>query len=685
MIARSPPPPQLSELIAAADRLQQAGRLGEAEAIYRDILIRDSRAPAALLGLAGIALAVGRPDAAHLLVQRAGGGARGEDEIWNELGVARFAMGDLGSAAQALARAVVLGPGDAAYLYHLGVTRRASGDTAASIKSLARAAAAQPLHPFALGDLAVQWQTVGELDRAGEALRRLLALDPARSGGWHNFGLLLAGRGESRGEALAYGHAIAVDPVFVPSHYNAGCLALSDLDYGQAARHLQAALALDPAHAQAWNNLGCTRREQGRLDTALRAFRHGHAADAGDPSLPSNIAMSLTVLDGPASDSFARAWGAGFPVTPPPIRRPRRGRLRVGYLSPDMRHHSCAYFLEPLFAAHDRNVVEVFAYADVMAPDATTARLQALSDQWRDIAGQDDQTVIGRIIADDIDILVDLAGHTSRNRLRVFAAKPAPVQLSWLGYNATTGLRQIDWKLADRWILPAPGAEWFAERLWPLQGLAHCWRPPADAPDPAPAAPSSGEIFLGSFNALHKLGADTLALWARILSRIPEARLRLKGGAGADRATRARIRDAMAAGGVTPDRVIIENWAAATASHLALYGGIDIALDPFPYNGTTTTCEALWMGVPVVTLAGDRMLSRIGVSLLNAAGLPDLVAASREHYIDIVAALARSPDRRADLRTTLRERLKNSPLRDEAGFARSMEAAYRQMRDAASA
>lgn len=664
--------------IAEAERFERAGRLAEAEAVYRSVLGQDSHAASALIGLASIALAVGRGATARLLVERAAGRAP-EAALWNELAARRFTCGDVAGARLACVHAIVLDPGNANYLYHLGVTQRSADAHDAAIKSLSRAAQIMPTHPFALSDLAVLWQVTAEFGAAEAALRRLLALDPSRTAGWHNLGLLMAGRDQPAREAVAYRRAIAVDPGFIAARYNAGCLALGQRRYAGALHDLKTTLALAPDHSQAWNNLGCALREQGWLEPAVRAFRRGHLGDGDDLTIVSNIAMSLTVVDGAQADQFIRGWGERFPMIGRRRHRNPGARLRVGYISPDMRHHSCAYFLEPLLAAHDRGAVEVFAYADVSAPDATTRRLEDLSERWLNIARQDDRTVIERIVADDLDILVDLAGHTSGNRLGVFAARPAAIQVSWLGYNATTGLRQIDWKLCDRWSQPSAEAEWFAERLWPLDRAAHCWRPPADAPDIAPERPSGGPIVFGSFNALHKLSTETLVLWAQILKLVPGATLRLKGGAGSDADTRRRIISILSAEGIAAERVMIENWATSTESHLSRYDAIDVALDPFPYNGTTTTCEALWMGVPVVTLAGNRMLSRIGASLMGALDLTEWIAADHAAYADIASRLARAGMRDRASRLALRARMASSDLRDESGFARALEEAYRRM------
>ena len=356
-------------------------------------------------------------------------------------------------------------------------------------------------------------------------------------------------------------------------------------------------------------------------------------------------------------------------------------RLKIGYLSPDFRQHSVAYFIEPLLKAHDRQAVEVFCYAEVMRPDTVTAHLQGLADHWLMTVGLSDDELAERIGTDGIDILVDLAGHTANNRLRVFARKPAPVQVTWLGYPNTTGLEAIDYRLVDAMTDPAGEADaWASETLVRLEGGFHCYSGLKGAPEPGvPPCLSAGTVTFGSFNNPAKVSAATFDAWAKLLCRLPQARLLLKGKPFADAGTRALFLARLGKRGVAAERVELMAWLPDAAAHLAVYHRVDIALDPFPYNGTTTTCEALWMGVPVVTLRGDRHAGRVGASLLSQIGLPDLIANSVEEYVEIAVALASDPARLMDLRRSLRARIAASPLCDGRAFARKIEAAFRTM------
>ena len=331
-------------------------------------------------------------------------------------------------------------------------------------------------------------------------------------------------------------------------------------------------------------------------------------------------------------------------------------------------------------ATHDQAVVEVFIYADVASPDAVTARFKALTEHWRDVRGLDEEAVAARIEQDGIDLLVDLQGLTGCTFLGVLARRPAPVQLTWIAYAATTGLPTVDWRFADA-IADPPGTDTlYSERLWRLPGCFLCYGPMSEVPD-VTLLPAwrNGFVTFGSFNFSTKLSPTTVALWARVLQAVPNARLLLKARGLDDPEALTALRARFAAHGVEPGRVTTLPYAPTPLAHLACYAAIDVALDPTPYNGTTTTCQALLMGVPVVTLRGDRHVARVGASLLAAAGLPELVAETAEGYVATAAGLARDLDRLATLRAGLRDRLQASPLMDAPAFTRAVEAGYRAM------
>jgi predicted O-linked N-acetylglucosamine transferase (SPINDLY family) len=350
--------------------------------------------------------------------------------------------------------------------------------------------------------------------------------------------------------------------------------------------------------------------------------------------------------------------------------------LRIGYVSADFRHHPVGRFLLPLFQNHDHRNFEIVCYADVARPDSLTEQLRQQADSWHDVRGFSDERLAVQIRQDRVDILIDLGAHMSRNRLLAFARKPAPVQVTYLAYCSTTGMKAIDYRLSDSQLDPDKDCDaHYSERTIRLPRTYWCYQPPADAPEVADASPmdGSGCVTFGCFNNFAKVSPPTIAAWARIMRAVANSRLIIHAHEGSHRQP---VRDLLAANGVEPSRVGFQGLV-PTREYLAQYSTIDIALDPFPYNGGTTTCDALWMGVPVVTLAGNTAVARAGKTLLLNVGLAELVAGSRDEYVDIAAKLAADAKRLRALRTTMRDRMSHSPLMDSAQFAAGVENAYR--------
>jgi protein O-GlcNAc transferase len=340
-----------------------------------------------------------------------------------------------------------------------------------------------------------------------------------------------------------------------------------------------------------------------------------------------------------------------------------------------------SFFCEPLFAAHDRDQVEVYCYSDVAVADQVTQRIKSAADSWCDCLGLTDEVLAQRIRGDRIDLLVDLSGHTAMNRLSLFARKPAPVQVSWLGYPGTTGLQAMDYRLTDAVADPEGEADrCHSEELYRLPGGFLCYAPPRAAPR-VTGLPLAGNGFVtfGSFNNLPKLTAEVLELWAELLRQLPRARLLLKNKFFANALIRQRMLESFGRLGITAERISVLPAEPSIQAHLECYGKVDISLDPFPYNGTTTTFESLWMGVPTVTLSGERHAGRVGTSILTALGLTGHIAATPQQYLDIARGLAGDAAGLAALRSSLRDRLAGSQLCDAQLFAGKVEAAYRLM------
>jgi predicted O-linked N-acetylglucosamine transferase (SPINDLY family) len=350
--------------------------------------------------------------------------------------------------------------------------------------------------------------------------------------------------------------------------------------------------------------------------------------------------------------------------------------LRIGHVSPDFREHPVARFLLPLLREHDRRHVEVFAYSDVTTPDAVTALVRDHVDQWRDVATLSDEELAGAVREDGIDMLVDLAAHSARNRLLTFARKPAPVQVTYLAYCSTTGVDAIDYRVTDRFLDPPGESAFYTEASIHLPHCYWCYSAPPlqDARQPL-AERRPGPLTFGCLNNFAKVTDVTLNLWTRLLRRVPEAHLLVYARAEPHRD---RVRRFLRDGGVDESRAAFVGHQ-PLAEYLTTYGLIDVALDTHPYGGGTTTCDALWMGVPVVSLAGRTAVSRAGSTLLSNVGLEHLVARTEEQYVEVAAALIRDANGLAALRTDLRRRLESSPVMDAKRFARDVEAAFRNV------
>ncbi len=444
-----------------------------------------------------------------------------------------------------------------------------------------------------------------------------------------------------------------------------------------------------PGHASAHNNRGLTLVEMGRVREGLASIKTAMGLKENFFRAHSNLLLSsnylpditpaeLRALHETFDLEFRRGRGPDE-VLPPRDLNPDR-RLRIGYVSPDFKRHSCAYFIENVLAHHDKSAVELYCYADVPFPDAVTARLKSHADHWRDVTRLDLAGFRAQVTEDRIDILVDLAGHTAENRLCALVDRLAPVQVNWLGYPATTGVAAMDYRLTDaRADPPGDSDSHGVETLVRLPDTFLCYRPPAEAPDIVPAPNTAGAAFtFGSFNNIPKVSRDVVAAWGRILREAPGSRLILKSRSFIEETTRARIAAEFVAEGIDKSRLELIGWLNKPGDHLRLYERIDLALDPFPYNGTTTTCEALWMGVPVLTLTGARHAARVGASLLGGLGLDDYVVPTVEAYVARAVALARAPASLNALRGQLRARMEASALCDGPRFTRALESAYRQ-------
>ena len=633
------------------------------------------------------------------------------------LGRAHKQAGDLPAATAAYRRAIARQPRLAEAHVSLGIALKAAGDLHAAVASYRQALAIEPTLSAAHANLGIALARLVDITpghgAAGNAqalasLRRAVQANDRDIGARHNLGVALLQGGQWLEAAEQFNAALALDAgrldsclalhaalsklhllpaareccerwlaanlphVEVVNRLLSTVLTLDDLDTAQACG--EQALALAPDMPEVLHNLGHLGQRLLDVPGALAHLRHAaHVAPAYAPGWQT-LLMCLNYVEEDQRTIAAEhrrfgavhgqrlaaapgpAWAAAAPGTP--------ARLRVGWLSGDFRRHSVAYFMEALFEAHDRALFDWVVYDTSPAGDDVTARLKAQAAAWVAADDLNDDALAERISGDGIHILVDLAGHTAGGRHGVLARQPAPVQISYLGYPTTTGLPAVAWRLSDDVIDP-PGEDiGCSESVLRLPGGMFCYRPDTQlAVGPLPAR-RNGHITFGSFNNLAKLSPTTLSLWAAALHAVPNSRLLLKARSLSTPTLRARLEAAFAANGIEPGRLQLDAWADGLDGHLALYGKIDIALDSYPYNGATTTCEALWMGVPVLSLAGSTHVSRAGSSILRSARLDDWVVRSKQAFV--AAAVARAADlpALAHLRAGLREHLRGTPLLD---------------------
>ena len=671
-------------LLAEARQALAAGNTGQARRLADSVLAGVPRHPEALY-LAGVATAMGGdPATAAGLLQAAIAAGGGTAECHYNLGQALHRLGDGAGAERAYWAAILRAPGFAEAYNSLGVTLAGAGRPDDAAAAFRRAIAEQPAHAEARHNLASVLVGSGQAEAAFALYRDWLAGDPG-----NQRLVFLAGTAALNADCLPEAETLLRQALLRQPRdagvWNNLALALVRMGrVGEAVAAFAKAVEIRPGYAQALFGLASAHQAAGRADLALETYEKARALLPESGQIDSNLLMALNYPDTLTADEVYdrhRRWGedylrerGGVPPAPLPAAPTAGRRLRIGYVSPDFRLHSVAMFLMPLLEHHDRSRVELFAYSSVDKADIITDTIRRQVDHWRPVTGMDADGVANLIRGDGIDLLIDLAGHTAGNRLDVFARRPAPVQATWLGYPATTGLATVDVRFTDASADPPGDAD--RRHVERLERLEHflCYRPLGPVPDPMPAPVlERGSISFGSFNALSKLNGATAALWARVLHAVPGSRLVLKAAVLADRDVKARVPALFAGHGIDGDRIALLTHIPNHFGHLDAYGAIDIALDPIPYNGTTTTCEALWMGVPLLTLPGEAHAARVGASLLTAAGLTDWIATDPDDFVTRAATLAANGPGLADLRATLRARLQASALCDGPAFARRFE------------
>lgn len=753
----STPPPtkqaSIPEAIQIALAHHQAGRLAQAEAIYRHILQREPNNPDALHLLGMAAYQTGNLANAIEFYRQVLNLNPDYAEVHNNLGGALKDYGKLDAAVASFREALRLKSDYAEAHYNLGNALKEQGHPDEAVLSYRNALRFKPDYVDAHNNLGNVFQSQGNPAEAAACYREVTKHKPDFAEGYNNLGLALYNQGHLSEAVANFQKALGFKPDYADAHNHLG-VALHDqghfaeavacyrkaLNYkpdlaeaysnlGNALKeqdkleesvaNCRMALKYKPDFADAYNNLGNALKEQGKLDEAVASCRkaltynpdsveaHNNLGDAFkdqskfDEAIAcyrtalalkpdylktrSNMLFALNYVAGcPPDYYFEEACRYGHYAATKSRRfsswqcAGRPERLRVGLVSGDLRNHPVGYFLENVLATIDTANIELIAYPTQYAEDSLSARIKPCFSAWKPLFGLSDAAAASLIQGDGVHILIDLSGHTAHNRLPMFAWKPAPVQASWLGYFATTGLAEMDYVLADPISAPESNQAYFTEKLWYLPDTRLCFTPPADsaklALPPPPSLRNGGVITFGCFQDRAKLNDAVLAAWAKIFHALPQAQLRLQNKQIKDPSVREHLQQRLAAAGIAPERVTVTG-AIPRKDYLAAHAEVDIILDTFPYPGGTTTCEALWMGVPTLTLAGDTMLARQGAGLLVSAGLGDWVATDEKDYAAKAVAHAADLERLAELRAGLRTQLLASPLFDAPRFARNLEAA----------
>ncbi len=666
--------------------LQQQGRLDEAADCYRQALALAPDLAEALGNLGTVLKLQGKCAEAEASYRRALTIRPDSAVVHCDLGVVLQEQGRLEEAIASYRRAIELDPGFIQALFNLGTALKGAGDVVGAISYYQRAIALRPTYVEALCNLGNALKDQGKLDESIACYQRAIQIAPNYAEAYNNLAGVLQQQGKLNEAVAWYQGALLLSPGLAEAHSNLGTVYREQGKPDEAASAHRRAIELRPDYAEAWNHLGTALKDKADLDGAMECYRRGLALRPQFLSIHSNLLFAMQFserFDAAAILEEHRRFDelhirplARFIQPHGNDRSPDR-RLRIGYVSPDFCDHCQAFFTMPLFGAHDREQFEVFCYADVVRPDAMTERIKARADAWRNITGLSPQQAADVVRKDRIDILIDITMHMNRHHLMLFACKPAPVQVCWLAYPGTTGLSAIDYRLTDPHLDP-PGLydRFYAEESVRLPDTFWCYDPLTSEPAVnALPAETNGYVTFGSLNNFCKINDTTLKLWASVMKAVDRSRLLLLGDEGSHRERTLAVFEQQ---GIERQRITFFARQ-PRLQYLALYHGIDLGLDTLPYNGHTTSLDAYWMGVPVVTLVGTTVVGRAGLSQLTNLGLSDLIAKTPEEYVRIVSDLAGDLDRLSRLRQTLRGRMESSPLMDAPRFARGMEQAYRTM------
>jgi protein O-GlcNAc transferase len=712
----------IAQLLNLAVQHHQANNLPQAESLYRQILAQDRHHADALHLLGVLFSQQGKHQEAVQFLKKAIKRNPKSATYHSNLGGALLATKKYKEAATACRQALAINPNNAETYNNLGLALKEQGKLKEAIANYQKALAIKPNFVDVYSNLGESLRQQGKLDEAILSYQKALSINPNFSKAHNNLGLVLQEQKQFNEAAACYQRALAINPNYAKAYVNLGSLFTIHKELDKAAtcfsqamscqpdyleaytclagiyfeqgklddviKFCQRALEIDPNCVDAYVTLGGTFFLLGKFDKVIQNYKKALEIKPNNPQAHSGLLMAMHYsLDYDIEAQFAEHLRFAKRhikplkklITPHSNEKNPTRRLKIGYVSPDFRYHSTIFFMEPVLAAHDKTQFEVFVYADVMNPDVATQRLQGYVDTWRDIVGLSNEQAVAQIRADKIDVLIDLAGHTDKNRLLVFAQKPAPVQVTYLGYAGTTGLSTIDYKFTDNVLDPIGETEaYHTEKLFrlPVYRIVDFDREQSPTVNRLPAL-DNGYITFASFNNFSKVTSYIIAVWAKILTVIPTARLLIVVKDADKEETQQHVKNLFIKHDIAPERLEIVGTR-PFYQYFKQHNQVDVSLGPFPHMGATTTFVSLWMGVPVITLTGQTPASR-GEGPLLTLGLEEFVAKTSEEYVDIALNMANNLDKLNQIRTGLRDKMLHSPLMDAEKFTRSVETAYRQM------
>ena len=606
------------------------------------------------------------------------------------LGAALQAMGRFEEAIDSYNQAIQIYPNDPDTHYNIGLAFYNLRQLDSAVNSYKKAIQINPNYVEAYNNLGVALKDLKQLEKSIQSCVKAIQLKPDYAEAYNNLGAAFQDLSRLDEAVKNYNKAIQLKPDYAIAYSSLG-VALQKLGrLKEALNNHNKAIQLNPNYAEAYGNRGSTLKGLGRIDEAVRNYdkaiqlKPDYAIAYSGRNFALNYSSELTQADIFQKHlEFEKQFGCKTlkDEQTTHLNKSKNKRLRVGYISGDLNSHSVGYFFEPLLKSHNRGFIKVYCYYNNIKKDRTTERLIDTSEHWRSIFGMNDDDLVNLIREDNIDILVDLSGHTAKNRLTIFPRKPAPIQVTWLGYPNTTGLSSIDYRFTDKIADPVGEAdELHSEELVRLPEGFLCYQGDESVSmNKALPCLKRGHVTFGSFNNLTKMGPQVIKVWAKILQAVPDSHLLLKSKQLTDSSTKSRYLELFKQEGISEDRLELHSWMPEKDGHLRLYDHVDIGLDPFPYNGTTTTCEALWMGIPVITMCGDRHSSRVGASILTHVGLEEFIATDIDEYINMAIKYANNMDSIKSIRADLRRNMQNSDLCNADAFAGNVEQAYQNM------